>query len=118
MEWRQLGRGRQPQVCPFAPSFEDLENIAPDDVARIVEWLTEKVDALSTRLKPEPKEDEEARPQAQPGRSHGHGPLLLHRPHDEKDRPHDEAEQRLGREAVDGRRHGGACIALTVLSFM
>ncbi|GLI67376.1 hypothetical protein VaNZ11_011557 [Volvox africanus] len=40
-------------------SFEDLENLLPDDVSRIVEWLTEKVDALSTKLKPEPKEDEE-----------------------------------------------------------
>ncbi|EFJ48600.1 hypothetical protein VOLCADRAFT_104654 [Volvox carteri f. nagariensis] len=40
-------------------SFEDLENLLPDDVTRIVEWLTEKVDALSTKLKPEPKEDEE-----------------------------------------------------------
>ncbi|KXZ54862.1 hypothetical protein GPECTOR_4g934 [Gonium pectorale] len=40
-------------------SFEDLENLLPDDVSRIVEWLTEKVDALSTKLKPEPKDDEE-----------------------------------------------------------
>lgn len=30
-------------------------------MARIVEWLTEKVDALSTKLKPEPKDDEEVR---------------------------------------------------------
>ncbi|GLC41576.1 hypothetical protein PLESTM_001216400 [Pleodorina starrii] len=40
-------------------SFEDLENLLPDDVSRIVEWLTEKVDALSTKLKPEPKEEDE-----------------------------------------------------------
>jgi len=36
--------------------FEDLEKLSGDDVARISEWLTEKVDALSTRLKAEPKE--------------------------------------------------------------
>lgn len=40
-------------------AFEDLEKITPDDAARIVEWLTEKIDALGTRLKPEPKEQEE-----------------------------------------------------------
>ena len=38
--------------------FEDLEKLSGDDVARISEWLTEKVDALSTRLKAEPKEEE------------------------------------------------------------
>lgn len=43
-------------------SFDDMENLLPDDVARIVEWLTEKVDALSTKLKPEPKEDEVSGP--------------------------------------------------------
>lgn len=32
-------------------------------MARIVEWLTEKVDALSTKLKPEPKDEEEVRKQ-------------------------------------------------------
>ncbi|GFR52505.1 hypothetical protein Agub_g15080 [Astrephomene gubernaculifera] len=40
-------------------SFEDLENLLADDVSRIVEWLTEKVDALSTKLKPEHKDDDE-----------------------------------------------------------
>ncbi|KAL6765006.1 hypothetical protein V8C86DRAFT_2467238 [Haematococcus lacustris] len=34
--------------------FEDFEKILPDDLSHIVEWLTEKVDALSTRLKAEP----------------------------------------------------------------
>lgn len=34
----------------------------PDDVSRIVEWLTEKVDALSTKLKPELKDEEEVGP--------------------------------------------------------
>jgi len=38
--------------------YEDLERLGTDDLARITEWLTEKVDALSTRLKAEPKEDE------------------------------------------------------------
>lgn len=38
--------------------YEDLERLPTDDLARITEWLTEKVDALSTRLKAEPKEDE------------------------------------------------------------
>eukprot|EP00983_Pelagomonas_calceolata_P044404 1139284-Pelagomonas_calceolata.AAC.4 len=40
-------------------SFEDLDKLVPEDVASILEWLTEKVDALSTRLKAEPKESEE-----------------------------------------------------------
>jgi hypothetical protein len=38
--------------------FEDLEKLPVDQVAHIAEWLTEKVDALSTRLKAEPREDE------------------------------------------------------------
>ena len=38
--------------------YEDLERLPPEELARITEWLTEKVDALSTRLKAEPKEDE------------------------------------------------------------
>eukprot|EP00210_Caulerpa_lentillifera_P004712 g4496.t1 len=43
--------------------FEDLEKLTPEDVARLYEWLTEKVDGLCSRLKPDPKEedpDEEA----------------------------------------------------------
>ena len=39
-------------------SFEDLEKIPAEDAAILVEWLTEKVDALSTKLKTEPKEGE------------------------------------------------------------
>eukprot|EP00775_Hariotina_reticulata_P013475 gene13475-13601_t len=39
--------------------FEDLEKLPVDQVAHIAEWLTEKVDALSTRLKAEPREDED-----------------------------------------------------------
>lgn len=39
-------------------SFEDLDKLMPDDVAHILEWLTEKVDALSTKLKVELKEEE------------------------------------------------------------
>jgi hypothetical protein len=38
--------------------YEDLERLPTEELARITEWLTEKVDALSTRLKAEPKEDE------------------------------------------------------------
>ena len=36
--------------------FEDLEKMAPTDVARISEWLTERVDSFSAKLKPEAKE--------------------------------------------------------------
>jgi hypothetical protein len=42
-------------------AFEDLEKLTPDDAAHVVEWLTEKVDALSTKLKADPKEEEEVR---------------------------------------------------------
>lgn len=38
--------------------YEDLEKIPPEEVTRIAEWLTEKVDALSSRLKAEQREDE------------------------------------------------------------
>lgn len=39
--------------------FEDLEKMAPEDVARIAEWLTEKVDAFSSKVKPEAKDVED-----------------------------------------------------------
>lgn len=39
--------------------FEDLEKLVPEDVARICEWLTEKVDGFSAKLKPEAKEIQE-----------------------------------------------------------
>jgi hypothetical protein len=39
-------------------AFEDLEKIVQDNAIVMVEWLTEKVDALSTKLKADPKEDE------------------------------------------------------------
>jgi hypothetical protein len=38
--------------------YEDLEKLPADDVTRVAEWLTEKVDALSSRLKAEQREDE------------------------------------------------------------
>jgi hypothetical protein len=41
--------------------YEDLEKLPPEDVAIICEWLTEKVDGFSSRLKPEPKDEEEVR---------------------------------------------------------
>lgn len=44
--------------CSSELHFEDLDKLMPDDVAHMVEWLNEKVDTLSTRLKAEPKEDE------------------------------------------------------------
>ncbi len=55
-------------------SFEDLENLLPDDVSRIVEWLTEKVDALSTKLKPEPKDEDEVRGEEQGLRARSNDP--------------------------------------------
>jgi hypothetical protein len=42
-------------------AFEDLDRLMPDDAAHIVEWLTEKVDALSSKLKAEPRDEEEVR---------------------------------------------------------
>lgn len=41
--------------------FEDLDKLVPEDVARICEWLTEKVDGFSAKLKPEAKEIQEVR---------------------------------------------------------
>ena len=39
--------------------YEDLEKLHPDEVARICEWLTEKVDGFSSKVKPEAKDVEE-----------------------------------------------------------
>lgn len=41
--------------------YEDLDKLPTEDLACINEWLTEKVDALTQRLKAEPREDEEVR---------------------------------------------------------
>jgi hypothetical protein len=58
----QSSRSDAPDHSPLITqgdlAFEDLEKLLPDDAAHVVEWLTEKVDALSTRLKAEPREDE------------------------------------------------------------
>lgn len=40
-------------------AFEDLDKMAPEHAAAIVEWLTEKVDSLSSKLKADPKDEEE-----------------------------------------------------------
>ncbi|KAG1660965.1 hypothetical protein FOA52_005590 [Chlamydomonas sp. UWO 241] len=40
-------------------AFEDLEKLQLDDAANIVEWLTEKIDALSTKLKADPKDEQD-----------------------------------------------------------
>ncbi|WIA33521.1 hypothetical protein OEZ86_006646 [Tetradesmus obliquus] len=47
------------ETSPAELHYEDLEKLPPDDVTRVAEWLTEKVDALSSRLKAEQREDEE-----------------------------------------------------------
>ena len=39
--------------------YEDLEKLHPDEVARICEWLTEKLDGFSSKIKPEAKDIEE-----------------------------------------------------------
>lgn len=39
--------------------LSDLDKLSQDDTARISEWLVEKIDALSTKLKPEPQNGEE-----------------------------------------------------------
>lgn len=38
---------------------EDLDRLEPEDVARICEWLTEKVDRFSGKIKPGAKAAEE-----------------------------------------------------------
>lgn len=38
--------------------YEDLDRLPPDEVARICEWITEKVDGFSAKLKPEAKDAE------------------------------------------------------------
>ncbi|KIY93744.1 hypothetical protein MNEG_14218 [Monoraphidium neglectum] len=53
-----LGEGvRATKADELAP--EDLDKLPAEEVARISEWLTEKVDALSTKTRIDPKEDEE-----------------------------------------------------------
>lgn len=39
--------------------FDDLEKLPSMEVARICEWLTEKVDGFSSKTRAEPKEAEE-----------------------------------------------------------
>ena len=39
--------------------FDDLEKLPTMEVARICEWLTEKVDGFSSKTRAEPKEAEE-----------------------------------------------------------
>ena len=39
--------------------YEDLEKLHPEEVARVCEWLTEKVDGFSSKVKPEAKDVEE-----------------------------------------------------------
>jgi hypothetical protein len=46
------------ESTPGELHFEDLDKLGADELARMAEWLTEKVDALSTRLKVEQREDE------------------------------------------------------------
>lgn len=35
---------------------QDLERLPPEEVARICEWVTEKVDSFASKLKPEAKD--------------------------------------------------------------
>lgn len=39
--------------------YEDIEKLPVSEIARIAEWLTEKVDSLTTKTRAEPKEAEE-----------------------------------------------------------
>lgn len=36
--------------------YEDLEHVMPDDIARLFDFIVEKVDAFTSRLKPDPKD--------------------------------------------------------------
>ena len=42
--------------------YDDFEKMHPDDVARFCEWLTEKVDGYSSKIKLEAKDLEEEVP--------------------------------------------------------
>ena len=63
--------------------YEDLEKLHPDEVARICEWLTEKLDGFSSKIKPEAKDIEEevcflpCLPQVVVSRSHPTTDLFL-----------------------------------------
>lgn len=46
--------------------FEDLEHLLPDDIVIIHDWLTEKIDALTTKLKPDHKDLEEEDAEEEP----------------------------------------------------
>ena len=39
--------------------YEDIDKLPVSEIARIAEWLTEKVDSLTTKTRAEPKEAEE-----------------------------------------------------------
>lgn len=38
--------------------LSDLENMSQEDIVKLYEWLTEKVDSLSSKLKPDSKDEE------------------------------------------------------------
>ncbi len=59
--WADWIVGAAPVVPQMELAYEDFEKLMPEDALSIVEWLTEKVDSLTTRLKAEPKEEEEVR---------------------------------------------------------
>lgn len=64
-----LEEGQRESSC-MDLCFEDLEKLHPDEVARICEWLTEKVDGFSSKIKPEAKDiEEEVRPGRTPARA-------------------------------------------------
>lgn len=46
------------ESTPTELHLGDLDKLPADEAARLHEWLIEKIDALCTRLKVEPKEDE------------------------------------------------------------
>lgn len=53
-----LEEGQRESSC-MDLCYEDLEKLHPDEVVRICEWLTEKVDGFSSKIKPEAKDIEE-----------------------------------------------------------
>jgi hypothetical protein len=51
-------------LCALLPlqndlAYEDFDRLNSEDVIQILEWLTERVDSLTTRLKTDPKEAKE-----------------------------------------------------------
>jgi len=50
-----LSRGLEGSLGSPLLHFDDLARLSPDNLGRVCEWLTEKVDSLCAQLKPDSK---------------------------------------------------------------